>query len=260
MRIALLPDRMKNDAFIYVIVAVAFIIFVAAVAFGLSGGLGSGQGMMGQKSTITITASGTVSNESSQAYMYVLVNGTGATNHLAVQNVSSTLAQFNSTILKYLNGNMSEITTTYFNVYKIYNKSAYEADESMTVTMPNIGNVSPAISELSNINDVYVTGASPALSDSQVSAMRIQALALAMANATAQARAVIGKNSTIYATNISIDNYYVFPYRLYGTEVTAATPAALPSNFTITPEFYGGTNQVTESVTVIFTYGQQGLS
>jgi len=208
------------------------------------------------RNVISISASGTVYNSSSQGELSVDVNGTGLTNAAAVQNVSNALSLFNSTILKYVNGNLSQISTTYFNVYKLYNVSGYQATEGLTVMIPNIKNVSGAIGALSAIPNVYVTYATPSLSNSQISKMRVTALSLALSNATSQAHALIG-NDTIYATNISINNYYVYPftYGLASPPVESASGGISRSNISITPQFYGGLNKVTESITVTFSYG-----
>lgn len=205
---------------------------------------------------ISISATGTVYNRSSQAQLSINVNGTGLTSAAAVQNISATLSKFNTTILKYVGGNLSQISTTYFNAYKLYNKTGYGATEGLTVTLSNISNSSSAIGALSDIPNVYVTYASPQLSNAQISKMRIAALSLALSNATSQAHALIG-NSTIYGTNISVNNYYVYPftYGLAATPAVAGNGAGSSSNITITPQFYGGLNKVSESITVSFTYG-----
>ncbi len=248
---------MSNEILIYAIVILAIIVFGALiVSSSFSNGMWGGRSPKAtNNSIITISASGTVTNTSSQAVLYVTMNGTGLTNQLAVHNISATLSAFNSTILKYVNGNLSMISTSYFNVYKLYNASGYVATESDMVTIPNINNVSGVISALSNIPYVYVSSASPQLSSAQVSAMRISALSLALSNATSQARALIGPNDTIYATNISVNNYYVYPFPYAAGGV--ASPGTLNSNVNITPQFYGGTNRVVESVTVVFTYGKK---
>jgi uncharacterized protein YggE len=260
---------MKNEFALYLLVLFAIIIFAGLVIYSLesTARIGYTTTIGGNKTTtnfnqLTITASGTVSNKSTQASLYVIVNGTGANSQLAVQNISATLNKFNSTILKFVNGNLSRVSTTYFNTYKAYNKSAYTSTEGLSIVLPNINNVSGAIGALSNITNVYVVGATPQLSDAQTSAMRIEALSLAMSNATAQAHALIGPNDTIYATNISVNNYRIFPY---GYAIGASSPGAAgggnsaapePSiNSTIPTQFYGGTNQVTETVTVVFNYG-----
>lgn len=256
----MISDSMKNELALYLVIILAVVIFAALLIFTLqsTSRLGGGTSTVNMNQ-LTISASGTVSNSSSQASMYLIVNGTGTTSQLAVQNISATLNKFNSTILKYVNGNLSRISTSYFNVYKNYNKTGYTATEGLNLILPNIKNVSGAISSLSNISDLYVVGASPQLSDAQTSAMRIRALSLAMSNATAQAYALIGNNETIYATNISVNNYRIFPYGYALGASSAVVPSGAPVqniNSSVPTQFYGGTSQVTESVTVVFTYGR----
>jgi uncharacterized protein YggE len=247
---------MDDDFVLYIIVLVAVIIFSALIAFSFESNTSGGGAKTpgGAVNTtlnqLSVTASGTVYNTSTQSNLYVDINGTGQTNQQAVQNISASLNSFNSTILKFISNNQSRITTTSFQVYKIYNRSGYQATESLNVVIPNITNTSAVIGALSAIPNVFVTQASPQLSAAQITTMRTQALRLASANATSQATALIGKNNTIYATNISINNYYVYPYTL---GVASAGPGgSAPS---ITPNFYGGTNKVTESVTVVFAWG-----
>lgn len=245
-----------NESILYVIVVLAFLIFIALLVLNYEASRLPMSPLPQQaKSTLTISATGTAYNSSSQSDLYVTVNGTGLTNAAAVQNVSATLSQFNSTISKYVNGNLSRITTTYFNTYKIYNQTGYEATEGVTVIIPKISNTSAAIGAVSNIPGIYVSSATPSLSSSQISAMRTTALSLALSNATSQAHALIG-NGTIDSTNISVNNYYVYPF-----EYNLATPVAAGGSSsagaittTIPPQFYGGLNKVTESITVTFIY------
>ncbi len=235
---------MGKDMFIYVVVLLALLVFAALAAISVhSNGLAAGRA-----NRISVTASGTVSNVSAEALLYVTMNATGATNGAAVNNLTSTLNSFNSTISGYIGGNSSKVTTQSFQVYKLYNRSGYQATEIVQVMVPSIRNTGSVIGALSSIPNTYVTGAYPKLSDAQMSLMRKQALALALGNATSQARALIG-NSAIISRNITINSYYVLPYS-YG--VTSS--AAIPGTVTVTPQFYGGTNRVTESITVVFTY------
>ena len=235
---------MGKDIFIYVVVLLALLVFAALAAISLhSSGLTAGRA-----NSLSVTASGTVSNVSAESLLYVTMNATGATNGAAVSNLTSALNSFNSTISGYIGGNLSKITTQSFQVYKLYNRSGYQATEMVQVIVPDIHNTGSAIGALSSIPNVYVTGAYPRLSDAQMSMMRKQALALALGNATSQARALIG-DSAIISRNITINSYYVLPYA-YGV----TTSSAIPGSVTVTPQFYGGTNRVTESITVVFTY------
>ncbi len=251
---------MGNEPVLYAILVILVIVLVAFAFYAGSNykawGSTATTTVSASKSVLTITASGTVYNSSAEAYVDVNINGTGATNKQAVQNLSASLDAFNSTISKYINGNFSRITTIYFNVYKIYNETGYQAQESLTVVLPNIKNVSPSIESLSAIPNVYVSDATPELSDAQVSSMRIAALSLALSNATQQAEALIGTNSTILSKNISVNNYYVYPY-MYSIKYPLSAGGATGGNVSIPPQFYGGTNRVTESVTVVFVYGKK---
>lgn len=253
---------MKNNAMPYLLVIVILVAFLALlfVALAIRGAPNAPTTVLpttvpntNGTNFVTISASGTVSNKSTEALVYVTINGSGPTNNQAVQNISATTKEFNSTIYPYINGNLSQISTSYFNVYKVYNRSVYTAEESITVTIPNINNVSAVIGALSAIPNLYLSAASTQLTNAQISIMRVQALKLAMANATQQAQAVIG-NGKITATNITVNNYYFYPYRYALGTAIPASDSGYTTTVTIPPQFYGGTSQVTESVTVVFRY------
>ncbi len=250
-------DQPRNESMPYItilfVIIIALIIFFGFAVLSLKSQGSGSQGSGTKMNALTISASGTVANTTSQAVLYASINGTGQTNQLAVENLSGTLNEFNSTILKYVNGNASRISTSYFNVYKIYNKSGYSASESVDIIIPNISNVSKAIGALSSIPNVYVTDTISQLSGTQIGAMRTRALSLALANATAQADALIGNNSTVYSTNITINSYYVYPYSY--SSGAGAVPAGITT--TVPPQYYGGSSTVTESITVVFIYGKK---
>ena len=248
-------DSMENNYLAYAVAMVAIIVFgVLIVTSFMSSGMNN---YYNQNTTnlLAITASGSASYNSSQVQLYVTINGTGNTSRAAVQNISLTLNKFNSTIYNYVEGNLSRISTNNFNVYHIYNKSSFEAQEYLTILIPKLGNVSNAIAALSNITNVYVTGATPMLSDSQTSQLRSIALANALQNATAQAHALLG-NKTIYTTDITVNNYYVYPmyYSGMGSSVNGYPTNKAGNSTVMPPNFYGGTNKVTESITVDFYY------
>ncbi len=247
-----------EDKYIVLIVgaiAVLALIFIAGTANWRAGDMpwqnGSYPGRQGYNGlgTITVTASGSAYGSPSQATLSVTINATGATNAQAVANLSSSLDSFNSTIYRYVNGNLSMISTEYFNVYKIYNRSGYQATEQVSATIPNISNVSHAIGALSSIPNVYVTYAGAQLSASQIVSLRDIALSNAVSNATRQAQAVAGSSSTLYVSNITVDSYYFYPVQL-GTAVGA------PASSSVSPQFYSGRSHVTESVTAVFRYSQ----
>jgi uncharacterized protein YggE len=287
----------KNDFVMYLIVLFAVIIFSALILFSFATTFSSkvqGSQVNGtQLNTVTVTASGSASAKSSEAELYMTVNGTGPTSGIAVQNLSETLSRFNSTILPFINGNLSQISTTYYNVNKVYNGSYYPpicncpeipanttvvisqgpcycpvakgystnstnpkyanyvATEELTLTIPNINNVSAVLGATAAIPNIYVTSTGSMLNQSQISTLRTQALTLALSNATSQADALIGGGNKIYSTNITVDNYYTYPY-LYSAGVAEGGSGA---NSTISPQYYGGTNKVTEEISVTFNYG-----
>ncbi|MGD0729323.1 MAG: SIMPL domain-containing protein [Candidatus Micrarchaeaceae archaeon] len=244
---------MENNNLAYLVIIVVVLVFGALIAIHLthSGIYGNYNNYTSNnRNMIVITATGAASNSSSQAQMYVTINGTGSTNAAAVQNLSNALNTFNSTIVKYVNGNLSDVTTSNFNVYRIYNTSNFMASEDLTIIIPQIKNVGAAILALSSIPNVYVTSANPILSANQTTLLRSKALSNALANATAQAKALIPSNQSIYSTNITVDDYYFYP--LYGS----ASGASVNSTGSLPPQFYSGTNQVVERVTVTFYYGR----
>lgn len=207
---------------------------------------------------LTISASGTASAVPGKAQLSVQLQGKGQTPSAAEYNLSKELIMANATLMKFIEGNRSNIQTTY---YQLYNQTGfyyttyngYVASEDLSVTIPSIGNVSSALGALSNISGVSVYASSGILSDSQISTLRGEALSQAMSNATAQADALLpGKNFSV--SNITVDSYpriYPLPYAL-GT--SAASTAV--SNSTLSPAFFNGTETVTESITVVFTYNK----
>lgn len=244
---------MKNEIALYAIALFGVIVFGALVYLNLQAGPQHVTTTTNNTlSSIIITASGAASNKTTEAQIYLTINATGATNAAAVQNISSTVNTFNSTVSKYVNYNMSRISTDYFNVYKNYNQTGYTATESLSVVIPSISNASSVILALSSIPNVYVQNVQSALSPSQITSLRSIALSAALANATSQARALIG-NNTIYSTNITVNSYYFYPRVYYTSGVSSGGGSVkLPLNSTI---FYGGRNSVTEQLTVTFIYG-----
>jgi uncharacterized protein YggE len=247
----------------YVVIILALLAFVAVILDSGALRLQTGPGA----TTVTVTASGSASSSADAAQLYLFVNATGNTTQLAVANLSSTLDSVNSTILKYINGNLSEISTEYFNVNKCYNypypstttisppgshnqTCAYVASETLLVTIPNVKNTTASLESLTSIPNVYVTDVAAKLTDQQISALRGQALAAAMANATGQATAVspTGKVSTL---NITVENFYVYPFQYSFGSLGTVTPTAAAGEIQDSL-FYEGTSSVTESVTVVF--------
>ncbi len=227
--------------------------------------------------TITISAQGFASGQPNQTLLYLRINGTGSTTQNAVANLSASTALLNKTLSSYIGGNLSNIMTTSYYVdvrcnniyypysgsggaaiypygYKCNSTATYEAVESLQVTLPNQANAGAALNSVSAIPNVYVESVQDQFSNAQVASLRPLALASAMANATAQARATLGNGYTVSAENISVNsfNYRVFPLYASGTAVGGSSPGAAPQ-----PIIFPGTSQVTESITVIFSYSKQ---
>lgn len=233
------------------IVAVAIIIAGLAIAYALSlpqnhGSSGGSQGL------ITVTATGSVSAYPTQAVFYLNTNGSGPTSAAATLNLSATMNRLNGTVLPFLNGNTSLITTQYYNVYRPYNSTFFVASESLMITLQNSSKAAPMLLAISSVPNVYVSNVQPQLSSAQISALRNQAIAAAMANATAQAMALNVNGGQISVVNVSINNYYVYPFP-YPVFATGSGSANL--NQSLNSLFYSGTSKVTESVTATFRTG-----
>ena len=275
---------MEERFVLYLIVLFAVLVFVALIALSF-GAYRSGNGLANSgfgsaTSVITLSATGSASAKPTQAEVSISVNGTGLTTSSAVQNMSATLNRFNSTIYKFLNGNMSLMETTYYSVYKPYsycpilpqrerlnvspalypvicakNSTGYTAAEDISVTLPSIDNTSAFLGAIAAIPNVYVASVSPALSSSQAASLRSAALTDALSNATSQADALLGPNAVIYSRNISVNSYYSYPYGAYAN--SGSLSAGGGGNTTIGPQFYTGISQETESVSVVFHYGSR---
>jgi len=192
---------------------------------------------------ITVTASGTSYSYPQSAALYVTLNATGSDAAIATSNLSLTLSQFNYTVAKYIGGNSSRISTQSYYLQKVWNSSKYEAVEEVSISVPQIQNVSPLLGTLSLIQNVYIDQVSSMLTSQQVSQLTQSALGAAMQNATAQAQAVAGANSTIIVKNVTISRSYVYPF-----------PTAAAAGSSQNPIFFNGREGVEEQVTVLFSY------
>ncbi len=277
---------MEERYLLYLIVLFAVLVFVALIFFSF-GSYRSGRilpiNTNQSTSVISLSATGTSHAKPSQAQISITINGTGPTTSLAVQNLSATLSLFNSTIYGFINGNTSLVETTYYSVYKPYQycpvaipvtnasssgipaypipsctaNKGYTAVEDILVTLPNIDNVSSFLGAMASAPNIYVTSVSPALSDNQTASLRSTALAAAIANATSQAEALMGLGAVIYSKNVSVNNYYYYPYSIAGAASSGASIASLEANTSANPQFYEGISQVTESVSVVFHYSSR---
>ncbi len=221
-------------------------------------------------SYVTISASGTASAAANEALVYISLNGTGNTTASATANLSRTLQEFNTTILPLINRNLTLIQTTYYGVNRPYQTGCYPvpvgtgtaspdyciqsnvigfngyvATEDITVTLPNSNNVSAAINALSKIPDLTFQSIQATLSDTETATLNRQALSLAIANATAQARILAGNDTQLKIENITVQNQYIYPY-LYAV---GSSSAGTNSSST----FYPGQLKISKSVTVVFS-------
>jgi uncharacterized protein YggE len=196
-----------------------------------------------QKSTVVVTATGSVSQYPAEGVVYVTINGTGKTTAIANDNLSLIYANLNSSIFQYIGKNSSNIQTQYYYTSKVYNQSEYQAIEGIDLIITSSKNISNVLNVLSSINNVYVTQASVKLSDVQLQSMRSAALNLALENATQQAESLTN-NATLSIQNITVGQAImpIFP------TVSLNTEKSYPVVFSY------GNQGLTETVTVIFTH------
>ncbi|HVC58341.1 MAG TPA: SIMPL domain-containing protein [Candidatus Acidoferrales bacterium] len=241
----------NNDrGFIYV--AALAIIVLGIVAFSAREASISGiNGSLGKGSVITVGASGISYDLPSQATIYVALNGTGNSTAAATANVTKTLNAINNSIGGYINWNQTYVTTTGYSSYKVYNSSAYAVFENLVIVIPNIANVSSAISSISQVPNAYISSVQPMLSDQQLTTMRSVALWRALNNATVQAQLLAGPSASIRQTNITVNSYSVVPYPAYANSFIASAKSAGGSQ---SSPYYGGRSKLVESVSVVFTF------
>jgi uncharacterized protein YggE len=249
---------MKADAMHWAVILVAILVIGAvAIAGMLLNQTSARLGAAGK--TITVSATGSASGSAAQETLYLAVNGTGITARAATDNLSSTMGTVNTTLLAYVGGNTSMISTTSYSLTRSYNytfkngtwtsvPTGYLATESLKVTLPDVNDTGAALNALASVRNVYVSSVQASLSDEQIASLRAQALSSALSNATQQASIVAG-GVGIYPMNISVSHYYVYPvYPMY-----AASGLAGIENGT-EPTIYTGVSTVTESVSVVFGY------
>jgi uncharacterized protein YggE len=250
----------------------AAVLCVLIVTLGaiFSGALKTGPGatttvQQGQSlSMVSVSASGTVKGIPSMAMVDVFVNATGKSTSAATANLSSKLVAFNKTVSNYIGGNTSLVKTQYYNVGQtcsggpmmmpVYYGQAcnstenviYQAQESITVTLPKIAQLNDFLSNITGVSGLQVQDVSAELSDAQVTQLRQQALQGAIANATTQAKQIIG-NATIVNTSVSVGSYYAYPYPIYAA--SNGGPAIQK-----TPLYYNGTSSVYENIQATFYY------
>lgn len=160
---------------------------------------------------------------------------------------SLALSSLNSTLIAQ-GINASNITTSYYSVYKTFNQSTYTASEGLDVVVPDIKTVNHVLLALASIPDVYVTGVQGQLSDSRITQLRAEALQGAVSNATNQASALVAPLS-VKLTNISINNYFIYAYPLLGSGASIKGQ----QNGSV---FFPGNDKVVENINAAFSYGK----
>ncbi len=199
--------------------------------------------------TITVTATGYAKAVPAEVQIYMYANGTGASAGSAAANLSSTLSLLNDTLMRYVNGNESNITTDSYTITKVNETNMpYLAVEYLHVVV-NTKKAGTLLGTLSNMSNVYINNEYVELSPAQGDRLKSTALSEAIANATSQARAIVGPNVVITPINITVSTYGGYP--IYYSE-GAGGATTLGVNL----EFYPGTTEVTGTVTVIFSYNK----
>jgi uncharacterized protein YggE len=289
----------KNNAGIIVAAAAVAALAIIALSSFMASAYGrsnpasfAGAGGNGTATTTTIQyiisvdASGTAYATPTEVEVSLYVNGTGDTAAQATQNISSSLDALNATIYKYTAGNMSLVQTTSYSMTpeSVLNATAYEeclmqprfnesicrslgssymtvylAQESIVVTLPSTPDVSPFLGSMSGIPHVRVDSATAKLTDSQINALRMEALSDAMQNATDQAQAVVGAYTPLTTGNITINSVLYQPYVYNGAYIASA--AAVPTATTTIPmpQYYVGQNKVYDSISVKFMYAGKSV-
>lgn len=260
---------MKNSSFHSLLVALVVVILAIQVVllfevYSLASN-GSSNQIFSNIGHISISATGTASAQPTMGMLYLSVQGTGKTAVAATANLSASLAQMNTSLSGYVNKNASQIKTTYYNLYNqtanyYYPGAGYTAyngfiaAEQLTVTIPNIQNLSNAIGSLSSINGIQITSASASLSNAQTTALRTAAFSNAIQNATSQASILTG-NAALSTQNITVNSYLFYPIAYANGNGSSAGPT-IGKNTTVNPSFYSGTDSITESITVVFSYNK----
>lgn len=241
------------------VVAVIVAVFVAMVFSYATFGRGV---QHAHTRTISVTASGSASAAPAMAQVQVFMNATGNTAALANSNLSSAVAAMNGTILPLLGGNASLIQTTSYQLYRATNCTYtaampyycisqklpyYVASEGFTISVPDIKNASPAITDLSGIPNLQLNGVQASLSKSQQVWLNQEALSAALANATGQAQLLAGSGVSIQVENITVQSSGVYYY-----PVAYLSAGAVSASAKNTSMFFGGTATVQRSISVVF--------
>ncbi len=209
-------------------------------------------------SKISVSAQGYASAIPKNAKILFFINATGSTQSDALSKLTFETSELNSTLGRYVGGNMSRIKTEYFSVQRIINypynstpqnsTSKYVAQQQIDVSINNTAYIQPLIDNATKIENLQIDQISATLSNAQVGNMTKQAIFSAVENATGQARAIIG-NATIENSNITLNQYYITPFEISPKLMSVSSTPSLSG-----PIFFNGTSTVSEQVNVVFYY------
>ncbi|VVB76792.1 Uncharacterised protein [uncultured archaeon] len=247
----------------YILIGLALIIALASVTYV---GVAVMRADAHHLRTISVSSTGVAMASPAAAMVQITVNATGTTVALANANLSSIIGQLNTTLLPYINRNLSNVETTYYTIYPattcVYPANAtplssispyycvleklpyYVATESITITVPNIDNSSAALSAISAVPSLTLNGVQAQLSVTQERALGQLALSNAMANATTQAQLLAGSGVELKVENITVTNSQLIYPGVYSSAGTVKDAARV---------IYGGQASVQKSVSVVFS-------
>lgn len=235
--------------------AIAGVLAVIALLIGLlllqvhESGASDILGQHSQPNSVSVYARGFATAKPEEARLSLYLNSTSPTSAMAVSRLSGVASALNSTIYRYVNGNMSAIKSESLTVYATLNRTnatVYTASEYVSVTMPSLSRVNELVRNLSTINGVEIYGITAQLSPMQETEMLNAAIRDALANASSQAELVIN-GASIVSQNTTINSYYVTPYPIYSTGMSASPSG--PGQL-----FFNGTSTVSASVSVTYRY------
>ncbi len=212
---------------------------------------------------IIVSASGSVSAVPDQAQLSLSLNAVGATAADAIANLSVATGAMKAALLPFLNGNSSAIHTQSYSVYvppRCVNSTSYYypdqnclpkgapiyyvATESVSATLPDVNSTDQALVALSKVPGLNISGVSAKLSPQQQANMSQQALALALENATGQAR-TLANGAKIKVQNITVQSGYIFYPEALG--------ASFAKGAALNQTFFAGRATVTKSIYVVFS-------
>lgn len=244
-----------------IVIIVMSIILFATVLYAIGTNRAANQNLSQKQplNKISVSAQGYASAAPQDAKILFFINATGDTSSNALLELASKTIKLNSTLSRYVDGNMSRIKTEYFSVQRIINypynatlqnsTNKYVAQQQIEVSINNTAYIAPLVQNATKIENLQIEQISATLSNAQISNMTKEAIFNAVENATNQARAVIG-NATIENSNITLNQYYITPFDLSSPKLISAV--SMPSYSG--PVFFNGTDTVSEQINIVFYY------